>query len=155
LSVGVLINSLAHVPFVLLQSAGRPDIPAKFHLIEVPIYGVLLWLLLLLMGVTGAALAWFVRVTIDASLLFAYANRSLERGFHAGKTVLAALWSVIAFGVGLSPMALKWKFAFWLGASAVFGVASWILLITAEERGNVRGLFAHRPTRSDISGKGG
>ena len=34
LAVGVLFNSLAQIPFVLLQSAGRPDITAKIHLIE-------------------------------------------------------------------------------------------------------------------------
>jgi len=33
LTVGVLINSLAQLPFTLIQSAGRPDITAKLHII--------------------------------------------------------------------------------------------------------------------------
>ena len=46
LAVGVFINSLAQVPFSLLQGVGRPDITATLHLIELPLYlGVLWWLI--------------------------------------------------------------------------------------------------------------
>lgn len=34
LAIGVLINSLAHIPFSYIQSAGRPDLTAKLHLVE-------------------------------------------------------------------------------------------------------------------------
>ncbi len=37
LAVGVFINSLAFVPFSLLQGVGRPDITATLHLIELPL----------------------------------------------------------------------------------------------------------------------
>lgn len=76
LAWGVFINSLAHLPLALLQGMGRPDLPAKFHLIELPIYALLAWLLVRLAGIEGAALAWTLRVTIDALLLF---NASLAR----------------------------------------------------------------------------
>src|SRR6185369_7424697 len=32
LAVGVFINGMAQLPFYFIQGAGRPDLPAKFHL---------------------------------------------------------------------------------------------------------------------------
>jgi O-antigen/teichoic acid export membrane protein len=71
LAFGVLVNALGYLPYVLLQAMGRPDIPACFHLLELPFYAGLLWILVHRFGVPGAALAWAVRVTLDAGLLFA------------------------------------------------------------------------------------
>jgi len=70
LALGVLINSLARTPFALLQGAGRPDIPAKFHLLELPFYIGTAWLFVSNWGIAGAAAAWTLRVTLDAFLLF-------------------------------------------------------------------------------------
>jgi len=70
LALGVLINSLACAPFALLQGIGRPDLPAKFHLIELPIYIVVVWLLVSHYGINGAAAAWTLRVALDTLLLF-------------------------------------------------------------------------------------
>ncbi|MEM1989646.1 MAG: flippase [Candidatus Bathyarchaeia archaeon] len=70
LTFGVLVNSLAHIPFALLQGIGRSDITAKFHLLELPISVGLTWFLIKEIGIQGAALAWTLRVGIDAFLLF-------------------------------------------------------------------------------------
>ena len=70
LALGVLINSLAQTPFALLQGVGRPDLPAKFHLIELPIYVGMAWILIGEFGIAGAAGAWTVRVALDTVLLF-------------------------------------------------------------------------------------
>lgn len=69
LCVGVLINSLAAVPFAFVQGLGRPDLTAKCHIIEIPIYMVLLWLLGTHFGIIGVAWAWTIRVTLDFILL--------------------------------------------------------------------------------------
>jgi O-antigen/teichoic acid export membrane protein len=70
LSIGVLINSLSYSPFSLLQGVGRPDLPAKFHLLEMPVYVVSAWFLVSELGIKGAAVAWTLRVILDALLLF-------------------------------------------------------------------------------------
>jgi O-antigen/teichoic acid export membrane protein len=71
LALGVLINSLAQIPYGLLQGVGRPDFTAKFHLVELPFYLGIAWFLISRWGITGAATAWTVRVALDALLLFA------------------------------------------------------------------------------------
>lgn len=70
LVVGVLINSLAHTPYALLQGTGRPDLPAKFHVIELPIYIAMVWVLVSEFGIAGAAVAWTLRIMLDSFLLF-------------------------------------------------------------------------------------
>ncbi len=70
LALGVLFNSLAFVPYTLLQGIERPDLTAKFHLLEIPLEIGLLWFLVTRFGITGAAWAWALRVVVDALLLF-------------------------------------------------------------------------------------
>ena len=85
LAVGVLINSIAHIPYTFLEASGRPDVPAKFHMIELVIHVPIAWYLVGAYGITGAAVAWTARVTLDTTLLLLAANRivpvSLKRVF--------------------------------------------------------------------------
>jgi O-antigen/teichoic acid export membrane protein len=77
LMLGAVMNGLAQVPFAFIQGIGRSDFTAKLHLIELPVYFVLLFVLARRDGINGVALAWFVRSAVDASTLSWYALRSL------------------------------------------------------------------------------
>src|SRR5690606_6970766 len=80
LCVGVLVNAIVHVPFALLQAAGRPELMARFHLIELALHvPATLWLVHRF-GIAGAALAWTLRAILDAALVFAAADRVLGVG---------------------------------------------------------------------------
>lgn len=68
LTVGVFISCLVQVPFALIQASGRPDITAKLHMLELVPYLLILWMLVGKAGITGAAVAWTCRVTLDALL---------------------------------------------------------------------------------------
>jgi O-antigen/teichoic acid export membrane protein len=70
LSVGVLLNALAMVPFAFIQATGRADITAKIHLLELPVYVLLLWIFMDEFGLLGAAMAWTIRVAVDLFVLF-------------------------------------------------------------------------------------
>lgn len=84
LSVGVLFNSLAHLPFSLLQAAGRADLTAKTHLIELPLYVAALAWLVPAQGITGAAAAWTGRCLLDSAVMFILAGRQMRSpGQHA------------------------------------------------------------------------
>ncbi|MGI8509231.1 MAG: flippase [Gemmatimonadaceae bacterium] len=75
LALGVLIVSVAHIPYTFLEASGRPDIPAKFHLMELVFYVPLAWYLVGAFGITGAAIAWTIRVIVDTILLLIAAQR--------------------------------------------------------------------------------
>lgn len=66
--IGFSLNAVAFIPFNYLQSIGRPDIPAKMHLIEFPLYIGLLLILTKSYGIIGTAIAWSIRVSADAAL---------------------------------------------------------------------------------------
>jgi O-antigen/teichoic acid export membrane protein len=98
LLLGIWLNSLAMVPYALLQAQRRPDLPAKFHLLEVAPYIGALALGLHLAGIRGAAWAWTGRAAVDAILLFWAARVTsapsrpvdLREIFEAGVVVLIA-----------------------------------------------------------------
>jgi len=75
LAAGVFLNCLAQVIYTLIQGQGRPDLTAKIHLLEFAFYLPLLFWILIKYGITGAAIAWTLRVAVDAVLLMWAAQR--------------------------------------------------------------------------------
>ena len=95
LAIGVLINSAANIPSSYLHASGRPDVNAKLHMIEFPLYVILACWLIRGWGIEGAALAWVMRVTLDAALLFWLARRSSPAPWRIQ-------WEVANAGSGIS-----------------------------------------------------
>lgn len=69
LAVGVWINSIAHVPYSALHSRGLARLTAKFHLLELVPFVLILVVLVHFFGIQGAAFAWLLRCLIDCILL--------------------------------------------------------------------------------------
>jgi len=82
LAFAILVNGFATIPYVALQGVGRPDITGKLHLIELPAYIGLCLLLIPLLGINGAALAWTIRVTMDMGMLFYFAKKLTNLKFQ-------------------------------------------------------------------------
>ena len=147
LAVGVLINGLAFLPYAYLLGRGRPDLPAKFHLLELPLYVLAGWLLIRQLGVNGAAWAWTLRVTADAALLSAAVwrvagvtpERFLGEGGRGWRavTAVAALAAAGAMGAALVPAAGA-RIAFGVGAAVAFAVGVWRYVLDDAERAGVR-----------------
>jgi O-antigen/teichoic acid export membrane protein len=135
LAAGVFLNSMAQSPFALLQGVGRPDLTAKLHLIELPLYLLLLWYLIRTWGIEGAAIAWTVRVTLDALFLFGLARRLLpgNRPMRLRTAVLpAGLILALVFAALLQGSIVKGFFL--LGTILCFVIVAWFLILTPEER---------------------
>jgi O-antigen/teichoic acid export membrane protein len=95
-SVALLINSMAHVPAVFIQSAGRPDLNAKLHLCEIPVYLALLYALTHAYGLVGAATASLVRFVVDSLLLFRIAKSRMMMVSHSSKALALGLLGISA-----------------------------------------------------------
>jgi O-antigen/teichoic acid export membrane protein len=78
MSPGIFVSCLAHVPFTLLQSAGRARTTALLQIGELPVYVLALALAAPTFGVAGAAWAWSGRIVVDAILMFVFAARLLR-----------------------------------------------------------------------------
>ena len=135
LAAGVFVNSLAYMASTLLQSAGRPDLNAKLHLIELPIYIVFLIVLVRDHGIVGAAMAWVARISLDALLLTFCAHRILphRRGFLL-RLGAAAFAGLLLLYVGTLPQALGLKVVICLGGLALFGFVTWFWGLAPEEQ---------------------
>jgi hypothetical protein len=110
LLVGVWSNALASVAFARLHAIGRPDAPARLHLAELLPYGAALYGGMYLWGLSGAAMAWSARCTVDLTglALLARLSRELTGSLSFG-FVLVLISTFMALGIRdplLYPLAL-------------------------------------------------
>lgn len=102
-SLGVLVSCLAQIPFTVLQSASRSDITAKIHIVEMPIFLLIMWYLAEKYGVVGAACAWLFRLSIDAVLMLLYAMREFRMPIAVlweKNSAIFLIFGLLAFLVG-------------------------------------------------------
>lgn len=153
LCIGVLINSLAHIPFVLLQSAGRPDLTAKLHLCELIPYLLLLLVLVESHGITGAAIAWTIRVIVDTIVLFFLGGRLVPGTVGP---VMRAMGAVAAgiFAIGLCLLLS----GLWIKVAVVglvliaYPVVAWVLVLDRGERSYFREMLGGRRSNDAMPG---
>jgi O-antigen/teichoic acid export membrane protein len=135
LAVGLFANSLAMIPLILLYGRGRADMAARLHLLELPVYAMVLWLLVPVLGAEGAALAWSLRALVDAVLLFVLSHR-VHRANAARYTRVAAVMLVgigaLSMGCLIGPLA--WRLAYGVFTLGLFAFYSWRQLLTSPER---------------------
>lgn len=142
LAAGALFNSLGVLPCSFLQGIGRPDLTAKLHLAELPFYLLTMWWMVGRWGIVGAALAWSMRVFVDAALLFgtAFWLRFVSLQSFTGNRIQQTIAAVATFGLLL-------LFPLALGSSALtqvvvaglllpaFAVFAWSFLLDGGDRG--------------------
>ncbi len=135
LAIGVFVNSLAHVPFYFVQSAGRPDIAARIHLIELPVYIAALYMSLATFGAVGAALTWTIRVAIDAIVFMLLAAR-----LHAPlrtdllRIFLGMTFAIIAFVLVYWPTGIIWRGVLLFFMAFFLTGYAWIHLLAESDR---------------------
>jgi O-antigen/teichoic acid export membrane protein len=104
LLMGLFVSSVAQIPAAALPAFGRPDLPAKFHLVELPVMLLLNIVLIPLVGITGVAITWTVRVVLDASLLFGGVAMTRKEEARAAGSLLLWRGLLVQFlwGAGLA-----------------------------------------------------
>jgi O-antigen/teichoic acid export membrane protein len=149
-AVAMLVNALAHVPYGLLQSAGRSDLTAKCHLLELPVYALALLVLCREFGIVGVAIAWGLRVGIDLVLLWSLSGRFVRvtaPPFSLQAVIAAALILAAGFGASQVPephLRAVLALVTMLGAVA----AAWGLVLTPQERSEAGAILAQRLKRT-------
>lgn len=149
LLIGVAANALAHVPSVFLYAIGRPDLPAKNHIAELIIHLPLTVLLVRTYGVTGAAIAWTFRITLDAALLTAAASRyEAFRGVEAARgrwmaagTLISGFALTVLLLHNLSRISAVTTGAILAASAVAFAIGGWSKALSPEERRAWRGML--------------
>jgi O-antigen/teichoic acid export membrane protein len=148
LAIGILINSMVHVQYAMVQALGRPDLTAKFHLVQLPLHGFLVWWLVSSWGITGAALAQSIRLSVEALLLFVAACRLVSLPFSSlidDKVVQSSLFLFLFVGMamGISNLPLVTWLRL-LGLGIVFwavGTTVWRYSLDRQDRDHLARLF--------------
>ena len=145
LAVGVLLNALAQGPATLIQAVGRPRDMALLHLLELPLFLLLLWALTVRWGITGTALAATLRFAVDALAVFVLAQRGLRTPPLPWRSALVPALAVVSL-MGLSPACRTWPAAMGLalGGCGLFLAYGWLALLKPRERARIRGLWPAR-----------
>jgi O-antigen/teichoic acid export membrane protein len=132
-SIGILVNSIAQIPFALLQAANRPDLPGKLHLIEVPLYLAALIAAIKAYALPGAAAVWALRLIIEGLVLLLMAQHALvPSSFKQAISLLAAATAVIAMCLLLSG---PWSKLVWLvGVLCGDAWLCWRFVLRQDER---------------------
>jgi len=137
MAVAIFFTSLGQVPYSLIQGAGRPDITAKLHFVELPFYLVFLWLMIRGFGVKGAAFAWMIRAMVDSTVMYLVARRLLNLSEPAS-SMHWIIYPFISFSMLMSAMffniSLSLKLGF-LTTVLFFHLAiGWLLLLSRDEK---------------------
>jgi O-antigen/teichoic acid export membrane protein len=149
LLAAVFINGVAQVPFSHLQSEGRPDLTAKLHLIELPFYAVLLFVMAKAFGIRGVAIAWFLRVALDTLLLFILSHRWLPESKLAVARLpmmMAAALGAFALAASSTPVVARLVFAAVM--CVLSGAAAWFWMISPRERKALQSFLQRSNTES-------
>lgn len=116
-SFGIFVNCLAHVPYTLIQGVGESKLSAFIHCIIFPLFVFALWFLINSYQEVGAAIAWLLRILIDAVLMFMTSHFIFKwplSRFLSKQFLTLSVLTIIAFGgVFFTSIILKvvWFFA--------------------------------------------
>lgn len=144
-AVGVFATSVAAIPSSFLQSKGRPDLIAKLHLAEMPVFLLALWYGINHYGLAGVAAVVAIRMVLDALALLWLARGEGERGWMSAWGVS---WPIL-LGVGMMlpammDISIGVKSALIVTTSVIFALAIWNGAMLNEEREFIKGKISFK-----------
>jgi len=83
LALGFLVGMLGRLTHNFVLALGYPNVVAKFHLIELPLYAGLVFLLTAKLSIRGAAWAWVGRTLAEAGFFFLVLQRAAPQNIAA------------------------------------------------------------------------
>lgn len=110
LILGFWANAFALVPFMKLQSSGRPDLVTKVLLAEIPPYLAALYIGMKFFGLPGSAMAFAARCVVDFVLLTWVAGRDFRLA-----PLLALQLLIVLAAIGAASYWSPTSWPWWLG----------------------------------------
>ncbi len=142
IAVGGLFNFLARIPLSIIQGSGRPDISAKFHLIELPIYIIILFVLTKLYGINGAASATAFRMILDFTLLHIYSVKYMKVHHKLLSIIFGSVLPVlIAFQVSILDFGFLMKSIIATVLCLVIALIYWIYIFDEKLKSFLKTIF--------------
>ena len=138
LAVGAFVTGLSWIPLALLHGAHRPDLPAKIHLVDFPIYALVLCVCVRRFGLAGAAFAWSGRLLAENLVIFTMASQFIAASRREIVGACASLILAIAVIVlGAFVPDNTSKAVFLCGLVAAIGIVTWRSLLDGRDRAQI------------------
>lgn len=132
-ALGIFVYAISHLPHAWLQAVGRAHLTAKVQLVELPVYGLSLYIAVTEWGIVGAASLWVVRVVIDCLVLLHLVGPESARPVMI--PVLTGVTFIAMVGMFSGPeTAWTWRAALCTIAVVVGSAVSWFGLLSPDDR---------------------
>jgi O-antigen/teichoic acid export membrane protein len=142
-AIGTMVLSTCWMPFYLIQAANRPDITAKIHAAEVPLFLVVMAVATHIWGLTGAAIARGTMFALDGITMLIAARilmPQIDAAFRSACVMIAG--GVCACVAALwFPDGLAIKGVLVVSVAALCALFGWRFAISDDERMKLRGLM--------------
>ncbi|GAB2886782.1 O13/O129/O135 family O-antigen flippase [Uliginosibacterium flavum] len=154
LAIGLFFNCMAQVPAMLIHSRGDPKWMAALHLVEMPVYLVLIYVCTSEWGVLGTAAAWATRTTLDLVALHWIVLRRISPDSvpfrHMISIGVAAAVLVASLFIHLPTLHL-----FVLGSVSIliFVFCMWNFILSSAEREFIHNILLRKILRKFACGK--
>ena len=138
LIVGAFVTGLSWIALVVLHGAHRPDLAAKIHLIDFPLYALVMWLAVRRFGTLGAAVTWSGRLVAENLVIFTMAVRFVKVSRREIVGTLASMGLAIAL-IAMAAMLpeLRGRIFAVLAMLVASGGLAWRFLLDNRERAYV------------------
>jgi len=157
---GVLVCSFSLVFASAIQALGRPDLTAKRHVCELPIYVALVWFLTKQWGIAGTAASWLIWQLADYLILLLLLGRLLPRRseglWKSAKLVTVCGGGALLCGGLLAAIPNPGiRAAGTLGGLAAFVMMFWKFGMEAQDKAKVRSILglSAKASREPTAGK--
>jgi O-antigen/teichoic acid export membrane protein len=138
LLAGFFFNILAYVPHASIVAAGRTDVFAPLYWFELFFYALTAWFLIGRFGILGAAVAWSVRVILDAIAVIALSKRVAGMTFrffdHFGTLAVVVALLLVPVLLTVFKTSILVSAAAAVVAVFVYAIIIWRRFVDADER---------------------
>ena len=149
LAIGGLFNAMARPAVTALQGVGKPQIPLVLQCVELVLYIPSAYFLIRGFGMTGAAGAWCLRVSIDAILLHLASGVELDVRPSlywnllkaAGVPLVACSAAFVAVGMLRTPLVTPVVIAGLLVIASGYAAVVWKLVLDVQARERITALW--------------
>jgi O-antigen/teichoic acid export membrane protein len=150
LAIGVLLNSIAFIPFSFLQGIGRPDIPAKINLIELPLYVAAMWFAVKGYGINGAAVVLVLLNVVNTTIQIYVVNKLVTSTFEQKPGIVLFVFIVFALVMPFVLNTIFLKIVFAGGILLIFTFMTWRYFLQSDEKIFLTSLFLKKTNISFI-----
>lgn len=135
LTTGIFIYCLTYIPFSFLQGIGRPDIPARIHLVEFPFFVVLAIYMIKQLGINGAAMSWVIRAILEFAVMLCFCRKFAPvTNLYAIRWAICLLTSLIMIITIVLCDPLLWRIITTAVSTIVWTGLVWLYLFDAADR---------------------